>query len=119
MTNTEKHFYELSEIYLAAYQDHTRPSILAMMMMGVVVEMRSDIALYLKKNPNSVDKVKKQQDRIKILVECLDAFTVATDRNLQITKILTGYYDREKSLREENEKLSAELAAIKKALEND
>lgn len=123
MTPEEKHYWELSEVYLQAYQDVTAPSVLSMMMQGVVVEMQSDLEEFLQKDPDNYNqnkkKVDKQQNRINILKKGIDSFSVLADRNFQFKEVMRKYQKRQAELEEENAELKKQIDVLMQTIEHE
>lgn len=118
MTPAEKRYWELSEIYLAQYQDSIEPSLKIMLAMGVIVEMESDLAAFHGKNAET-EKSKNQKDRLNILRKSLDAFSISAERNLQFRMVMNKMYNetqvkdcRIQELEQEIIKLNQQLEGI-------
>ncbi|KIO75608.1 hypothetical protein TH53_19920 [Pedobacter lusitanus] len=94
LSEIEKYYWELSEVYLGHYYDAVEPSLKIMLAMGVIVEMESDLVKFhkeKKETPNS----RRQQERLKILINTLDAFTVSAERNKQFRLVMQKMYDQQ------------------------
>lgn len=116
MTPEEKRYWELSEIYLAHYQDAMEPSLKIMVAMGVIVEMESDLAEFHKKNTETV-KSKIQKDRLTILRKSLDSFSLAAERNLQFRMVMKKMYDDSQSKEERIKELENEIIKLNKQMQ--
>lgn len=92
MSPIELHYLGLSEVYLANYQNLAEPNWKIMQAMGVIVEMESDLVMF-EKEKGVTEKSKKQLDRIQVIKNAVDSFSIASDRTIQFKLILTKLYN--------------------------
>ena len=116
MSPAEKHYWELSEVYLSAYQDNVEPNIKIMQAMGVIVEMESDLVVF-EKTKGQTEKSKAQIDRLSILKSSIDAFTIVSQRNLQFNMVMTNLYRDNESKSLKIAELENEIIKLNKNLE--
>lgn len=116
MTPEEKHYWNLSEVYLSAYQNNIEPSFKIMQAMGVIVELESDLILF-EKSKGKTEKSINQQRRIDILKKAVDAFSVVSDRNLQFNYVMGSLYENNRLQTLKIAELENELNKLKALLE--
>jgi hypothetical protein len=90
MTETQKKFLQMSEIYTAQdpnSKDHVTKIMLAK---GIIVQMQADLILHEKKNGHS-EKTKRQQAMIDLLRIAVDTFYNVSGKHLEIGYILHQY----------------------------
>ena len=116
MTPAEKHYWELSEVYLAAYQDNLEPHFKIMQAMGVIVEMESDLIKF-EKSKGETEKSKSQRERLSILKLAVDAFSIASERNLQFNHVMSSLYKDNQSKALKIVELEEEIFSLNKKLE--
>lgn len=116
MSPAEKHYWELSEIYLSAYQNNIEPNIKIMEAMGVIVEMESDLVVF-EKTKGQTDKSKYQLERIQVIKNAIDAFSVVSGRNLQFNMVMTNLYRDNEAKSLKITELEAEIIKLNKNLE--
>jgi len=116
MTPEEKRYWELSEIYLAQYQDSIEPSLKIMVAMGVITEMESDLAEYHLKNAET-EKSKHQKDRLSILRKSLDSFSLSAERNLQFRMVMSRMYRESEQKDQAITELQREIELLNKQLQ--
>ena len=116
MSPIELHYMGLSEIYLAHYQNMAEPNWKIMQAMGVIVEMESDLVMF-EKEKGVTDKSKKQLERIQVIKNAVDAFSIASDRCIQFNLILTKMYTKEHLKDAKIAELESEIIKLNKQLE--
>lgn len=87
MSPEEKHYWELSEVYLATYQNNLESSFKIMQAMGVIVEMESDL-IQFELSKGKTEKSIAQSLRLSILKNSIDAFSIVSERNLQFNHVM-------------------------------
>ena len=116
MTAKERHYWELSEIYVTAYQDNIQPVTKIMQAMGVIVEMESDLLLFLKgKQPT--EKTKRQQGRLDILKDAVNQFSIVSERNLQFRMVAGKLRSKINEQAEKIKDQEREIEVLKSMLE--
>lgn len=116
MTEAEKHYWDLSEVYIGAYQIHIEPNIKIMQAMGVVVEMESDLVVF-EKTKGQTEKSKYQYERIQVIKNAIDAFYLVSGRNLQFNLVMQGLYNENQSKSLKIDELEQEIVKLRLQLE--
>ncbi|TDO21924.1 hypothetical protein [Pedobacter duraquae] len=117
MTSEEKHYWDLSEVYLAEYEDHTDHYARVLQAMGVIVEMESDLAEFLTKG-KPTEKTNRQRKRLDILCAAVNSFTVASERGLQFKKVMHKLFAREHEQLLRITELEKEVIKLQKTLQD-
>lgn len=115
MTNAEKYYQALAEVYIAQYENHIEREQAIMVAKGVTADMISELIKYEAKHGKS-EKTKAQAEKILIIENTLSMFSAISSTNTQIKLILKNYHKENNQLRNELETTKNELNAIKDAL---
>lgn len=115
LTEKEKYYSDLAEVYLSVYENHLAREYKIMMAKGVIVEMESDLIAFLKKG-NETDKSKSQSERLKILNDAIDMFASISSANVQTKYVIKATYRENKELKEEVSNLILENEDLKNQL---
>lgn len=116
ITPVEQYYMELSEIYMIAYQNNIEPATVIMQAMGVIVEMESDLLLFLQGKPQT-EKTKRQQTRLDILKKAVNQFSIVSERNLQFRMVAGKLRNKIDEQAETINDLQAEIIKLNKQLE--
>lgn len=118
LPSDERKYIELSEIYLAKYEDQEQRHLKMMMAKGILVEMESDLVFFHMKNEKT-EKSEHQQNRLDLLKSAIDEFSAIHAFNFQVKMVLSKFYAENNALKAENEKLKKQIESHLEALNND
>lgn len=107
-------YQALSDIYLMHYEDMLKPSQDILGLMGLIVQMQSDLYEFKIKNKDH-KKIQERQSRIDFLMAIADRFSVIHDRNRQFQFSLKKMAADVSKLTKENDLLKQQLESINKA----
>lgn len=108
LTPLEQKYLNLSEVYLARYEDMSHRNIQIMLAKGVIVEMESDLAFFHLDRPRT-DKSDAQIHRLNILRKVVGQFADIHSFNWQINALLGNMH-------RENEGLKKEIEVLKESI---
>jgi hypothetical protein len=118
MTPIEKHYWDISQVYLAHYEKHMERERKIMIAKGVTAEMTSDLVEWRQKNkPN--ERWQKQWDRLLLLEDALDIFGSLSSTNIQIKIFLSALHKQIDGLQEENTELKKQIDVLTKTIEHE
>lgn len=115
MTQSEKYYQSLAEIYISRYESHIDREYQIMLAKGVTAEMISELLKYEKKHGKSVKTI-SQNEKIMLIENAIATFSQISSTNTQINLILKNYHKENNKLRIELENTKNELKSIKEAL---
>lgn len=118
MTPEEKYYWELSEIYIAQYENHMDRENKLMIAKGVTTEMVSDLIEWRKKN-SSNERFEKQWNRLLLIEQALDTFGSLSSTNIQIKRILSQHRQKISALEEQNAELKKQIDVLTKTIEHE
>lgn len=108
----EEKYKELSEVYLAKYEQQIDREVKMMIAKGVIVEMESDLAFFHLKSPRT-DKSQNQLDRLDILRGIVEEFSSIQSFNWQVNQVLGKFYRENQKLKQRIGELEAENERLK------
>ena len=118
MTPEEKRYWELSEIYIAQYENHMARENKLMIAKGVTTEMFSDLIEWKSKNQTNA-RFEKQWSRLMLIEKALDTFGSLSSTNIQIKRILSAHRKKISNLERENAELKKQIDVLVKTIEHE
>jgi len=116
LTETEKHYKNLAEVYVHYYEDHLDRELKIFLAKGVIVEMESDLAKWHQKNkPN--DTSKKQLYRLGILQKAIDVMGSLSSTNIHAKLTFNKLRKEIDSLEEENNELKETIKKLNQLID--
>jgi GTP-sensing pleiotropic transcriptional regulator CodY len=112
LTDSEKHYIQLSEIYLLKYQEMVKPQKDIMVAKGIIVEMMSELLQFSMKNPEN-EKAKKSQERLDSFMDIINLFSQIADNNYQISLLYQNQIRQSIKLKETINQLQKEIMFLK------
>lgn len=116
LSDTEKHYMNLAEVYIHYYEDHLDRELKIFLAKGVVVEMESDLAKWHDKNkPN--DTSTKQLSRLDILKKAIDVMGSLSSTNIHAKLSFNKLRNEADILEAENKELKETILKLNKLID--
>ena len=116
MTPEEKHYHDLAEVYLAEYEDHTGHYAAVMQVMGVIVEMESDLAEFNTK-AKPTEKSIRQRKRLSVLSAAVNSIKASAENGLMFKAVMKRWFATINEQQRKIEELEKEVTKLTKTLQ--
>jgi hypothetical protein len=118
MTPNEKHYWELSEVYIAHYEKHMQREDKIMIAKGATIEMFSELVEWRQKNESN-ERFEKLWSRLQLIQDALEVSGSLSSTNIQFRRILSSYKQKMSSLEAENTDLKKQVEVLTKTIEHE